>query len=216
VCACVCACVCVSMPCASILIPPRAVRSGGGGAGWVTPLAAPRVLPNMAPDWGQAALVGLPGIQAGAGGHRWAQAGTGGHCRFRGWPSCIASSTTRTVEMDGWPAPPKVWFPDTEYHFSPPRPSVVGQTRPPFPPPSSLYRHSIYCSPEHEPGRLGRPPDEGKKWPDARVAGMTRAATASLKVGRRRLETRETWGGQATATGCAAQPTALVMAKLPK
>ncbi|KAK0740145.1 hypothetical protein B0T18DRAFT_202804 [Schizothecium vesticola] len=138
---CVCVCVCLDAMCSHI-DPPQSspIRRG---AGWDPP---PRGGPSSSSQCGSGLGAGGAGWPArNTGGRRWAQAGTGGHCRFRGWPSCIASSTTRTAEMDGCPAPPKVWFPETEYHLLRLAPTASA-SRPDSPPPlpSSLYRHSIW------------------------------------------------------------------------
>lgn len=154
-------CVCVWMPCAPILSPPEgsSIRRGEDGT---HPLTAPRVLPDVVADLG-------------AGGRRR------GHGRTLQvpWLAFMRSiiTHTRTVQVDGWPAPPKVWFPDPKYQSSRPRPNEVGQT-----PPLDRACIDIQSGPEHEPGRLGRPLDEGNKSPDTRVAGMTFAATATSVV----------------------------------
>lgn len=142
--------------------------------GHTHPLTAPRVLPDVVADLGAGggALVGLPGIQAGAG------VGTGGHCRFRGWPSCVASSPTH--------GPSRWMVGQRRQKFGSPTQSTnllgLAPTRSARPPPLDRACIDIQSGPEHEPGRLGRPLDEGNKSPDTRVAGMTFAATATSVV----------------------------------
>ena len=102
-------------------------------------------------------------------GYRQAQAGTGGHGRTLQvpWLAIMHSIITHTDRGDGWSAST---LPSLVPRYGLPSPPTT-LARPT--PPSHRACIDIQSGPEHEPGRLGRPPDEGKKWPDTRVAGMT-------------------------------------------
>lgn len=133
-----CVCVCVWMPCAPILSPPEGSSIRRGEDGTHTPPHGPSSSSRCG--------CGFGGRRRGAG---WSARNTGGRRCGHGrtlqvpWLAFMRSiiTHTRTVEVDGWPAPPKVWFPDPKYQSSRPRPNEVGQTPPPR---SGLYRHSIW------------------------------------------------------------------------